>query len=200
MYSSLLNYYLITRMRPTKMHVVDVPNDGNCFFHTIAHYTGKTHESVRSDSVDFLKAHLDSYRDVLPEHYNIDELYVNGMWNTDVMDIIPQVVSDMYKIPISILTKIGNQMRFIHINRKYYKLFKFSDTVWSTNVIYIVLERNHYKIVQQVPISIVATDTHIERCRVYLNDKKRLCKHTNIKGLLVCTSHKNKLDRLRDAQ
>ena len=77
------------------MDRIEVPRDGNCFFHCIGLQTGETHEQVRQRVVDYMEEHSENYEEFLSDEDNVEALREEGEWNNDSMDVMVRAAADM---------------------------------------------------------------------------------------------------------
>ena len=83
------------RIKEQGMDRIEVPRDGNCFFHCVGLQTGETHEQVRQRVVDYMEEHPENYADFLSDEDNVDELREEGEWDNDAMDVVVRATADM---------------------------------------------------------------------------------------------------------
>ena len=100
---SLLDTHGLTR--------INVPADGNCFFQAIVNEVGgdATVQSMRYAVCDFLNAHKDDYeKQTASKNYQeeVQSLRNNGIWSSDLADIVPYAVASAVQRPIRIYTSL----------------------------------------------------------------------------------------------
>ena len=83
------------RIQEQGMDRIEVPRDGNCFFHCIGLQTGETHEQVRQQVVDYMEEHSENYEEFLSDKDSVEALRKEGEWNNDAMDVVVQAAADM---------------------------------------------------------------------------------------------------------
>jgi hypothetical protein len=74
---------------------VDVKGDGNCLFNTLALYYGFNHpnkatspKDLRADVVNYMITHLEDYAQYGVSREEIEEMRMDGKWNTDAGDLM----------------------------------------------------------------------------------------------------------------
>ena len=83
------------RIKEQGMDRIEVPRDGNCFFHCIGLQTGETHGQVRQQVVDYMEEHPENYADFLSDEDNVEALREEGEWDNDAMDVVVRATADM---------------------------------------------------------------------------------------------------------
>lgn len=83
------------RIKEQGMERIEVPRDGNCFFHCVGLQTGETHEQVRQRVVDYMEEHPENYGDFLSDEDNVAALREVGEWDNDMMDVAVPATADM---------------------------------------------------------------------------------------------------------
>ena len=77
------------------LYRVEVPRDGNCFFHCVALQTGETHSEIRQRVVDYMEEHPEKYEEFLSDEDHVNSLREEGEWNHDAMDVVVRATADM---------------------------------------------------------------------------------------------------------
>jgi hypothetical protein len=116
------------RIKEQGMDRIEVPRDGNCFFHCVGLETGETHGQVRKRVVDFMEEHPENYADFLSDEDNVEALREEGEWNNDAMDVVVRATADM----------LGQT---IHVHRPDGRIDEVGDGEEQMDVL---LEGNHY--------------------------------------------------------
>jgi superfamily II DNA or RNA helicase/ferric iron reductase protein FhuF len=83
------------RIKEQGMDRIEVPRDGNCFFHCVGLQTGETHTQVRQHVTDYMEEHPEKYEDFLSDEDNVVALREEGEWNNDAMDVVVKAAADM---------------------------------------------------------------------------------------------------------
>jgi len=83
------------RIKEQGMDRIEVPRDGNCFFHCVGLQTGETHGQVRQQVVDYMEEHPENYADFLSDEDNVEALREEGEWDNDAMDVVVRATADM---------------------------------------------------------------------------------------------------------
>ena len=117
--------------------IQQVPYDGNCFFHCLAHFLNKPHREVRKECIDFYLQKSDAeLQEFGVERNKIYDLYQNGIWNTNEFDCLPKIASELYQRTISVFRE--EQMRK--------DTFAISNS--HENPIHLRLKDSHYDIMK----------------------------------------------------
>jgi len=104
----------IERMRDTRrrqgFEEVDVPADGNCFFHCLSKILEKPHQQIRREVVDRLAAMPASERVRwgLEDDRQIEALRRDGEWANNAMDLVPHVAADLYELDLRVHSDPSN--------------------------------------------------------------------------------------------
>jgi superfamily II DNA or RNA helicase len=83
------------RIKEQGMDRIEVPRDGNCFFHCVGLQTGETHTQVRQRVIDYMEEHPEMYEEFLSDEDNAVALREEGEWNNDTMDVVVKAAADM---------------------------------------------------------------------------------------------------------
>ena len=111
-------YFVIVWMLPIGLFsfnnqtftLTKIPADGNCLFNCFvkAKITPKHISRLRGDVSSYIEDNIQDYTDFIG-HYNseklgelIDTIRTNGEWNTNISDIIPNVLSKMLEVNVYI--------------------------------------------------------------------------------------------------
>ena len=109
-------------LQPFDLHVtfkeieselIEVPKDGNCFFHCLAHTLSlssfnnilKSHTDIRKELIDFFITQEDIIQEHACDIENIKKLYKDGEWNYKEFDLLPELASIYYNKPIRIYNR-----------------------------------------------------------------------------------------------
>jgi len=95
--------------------LIEVPKDGNCFFHCLAHTLSlstssfnnilKSHTDIRKELIDFFITQEDIIQENACDIENIKKLYKDGEWNYKEFDLLPELASIYYNKPIKIYNR-----------------------------------------------------------------------------------------------
>jgi len=103
------------------LRIHNIRPDGNCFFSSIMYILQescpfKSISDFRFHTYKYMKQNTIKYKEHTSANYDeaIKKVSYNGIWNAEIFDIIPNVVSDMLKI--NILIHQGNQKNGIIIS------------------------------------------------------------------------------------
>ena len=124
------------------MDRIEVPRDGNCFFHCIGLQTGETHEQVRQRVMDYMEEHPEQYEDFLSDEDNVEELREEGEWNNDAMDVVVRAAADMLGQTIRIhrpdgrIDEIGegNEQIDVLLEDNHYTFLTYNDKAYNEEV------------------------------------------------------------------
>jgi superfamily II DNA or RNA helicase len=117
--------------------IQQVPYDGNCFFHCLAHFLKKPHREVRKECIDFYLQKSDAeLQEFGVERNKIYDLYQNGIWNTNEFDCLPKIASEVYQRTITVFRE--EQMTK--------DTFAISNS--NENPIHLRLKDSHYDIMK----------------------------------------------------
>lgn len=86
---------------------VDVPNDGNCFFASIAIQLdgyGVNANQVREAVVTEVTNHVDEYAPFIHNLSDIYKILLSGTWNDDIIDTVPVATANAYNIKLRIFS------------------------------------------------------------------------------------------------
>lgn len=84
--------------------VIDIEPDGNCFFRSLEPIVGKPHQTIRREVVDRLLEYPKEERVAwgMEDDEHVRDLYKDGVWANEVMDVIPKIAAEMYNLDMSI--------------------------------------------------------------------------------------------------
>lgn len=130
------------RIKEQGMDRIEVPRDGNCFFHCIGLQTGETHEQVRQRVVDYMEEHPEQYEDFLSDEDNVEELREEGEWNNDAMDVVVRAAADMLGQTIRVhrpdgrIDEIGEgkEQMDVLLEDNHYTFLTHNDKVYNEEV------------------------------------------------------------------
>lgn len=114
---------------------VDVPDDGNCFFHCLSKFLRKSHDQIRKECVDYFLNEENFMKEYGLEKENIELLYTDGVWDTNEFDLLPKIASKLYKKTI-----------FIHKRDSEFIETFFHDS--CKQPIYLCLKNFHYNVIK----------------------------------------------------
>lgn len=128
-------YYCYNEMTFIEYDTVDVPDDGNCFFHCLSKFLRKSHDQIRKECVDYFLNEKNFMKEYGLEKENIELLYTDGVWDTNEFDLLPKIASKLYKKTI-----------FIHKRDSEFIETFFDDS--CKQPIYLSLKNFHYNIIE----------------------------------------------------
>lgn len=127
-------YHCYNEMTFIEYETVDVPDDGNCFFHCLSRFLKKPHNDIRKECVDYFLNEKNLMKEYGLETENIKLLYEDGMWDTNEFDLLPKIASKLYKKTLFIHKRDSEFIEtFIHESCK--------------KPIYLSLKNYHYNII-----------------------------------------------------
>jgi len=100
----------VFRFNKSKFKFIEIDGDGNCLFNCFisAKKYGKSLGRLRSDVANYLEDNISSYSEYIKE-YNpdtvtslTDRIRISSEWDSDIMDLLPRVLSDLLKINVFI--------------------------------------------------------------------------------------------------
>lgn len=128
-------YYCYNEMTFIEYDTVDVPDDGNCFFHCLSKFLRKSHDQIRKECVDYFLNEKNFMKEYGLEKENIELLYTDGVWDTNEFDLLPKIASKLYKKTI-----------FIHKRDSEFIETFFDDS--CKQPIYLSLKNFHYNVIE----------------------------------------------------
>lgn len=127
-------YHCYNEMTFIEYETVDVPDDGNCFFHCLSKFLKKPHDQIRKECVDYFLKEKNLMNEYGLETENIKLLYEDGIWDTNEFDLLPKIASKLYKKTLFIHKRDSEFIEtFIHESCK--------------KPIYLSLKNYHYNII-----------------------------------------------------
>lgn len=159
---------------------IDVPDDGNCFFHCLSHFLKKPHEQIRKECIDYFLKQEELIKTYGLQKKQIKHLYRDGVWNTNEFDILPRIASSLY-----------NRTIYLYKEDSQFLETFFQKTFHDT--IYLSLKNYHYNIVVYPKISEV--DLVSQYCKHLLDTETLEEDLISILPLRVLSKHKNRLEK-----
>jgi superfamily II DNA or RNA helicase len=81
--------------RDNKKTIVEMPRDGNCFFHCLSEETNLDVPALRNNIVDYIQENREQYTEFETENTDYNKLREDGVFNNDEMDVAVRAASDM---------------------------------------------------------------------------------------------------------
>lgn len=159
---------------------IDVPDDGNCFFHCLSHFLKKPQAQIRKECIDYFLKQDELIKNYGLKKKEIKQLYENGVWNTNEFDLLPGIASQLYKKTIYLYKE----------DSEFLETF-FQKT--SKDTIYLSLKNYHYNIVVYPKISEVEFVS--QYCRHLLETETLEEKIFPMIPLRVLSKYKNRLEK-----
>lgn len=167
-------YHYYDEMTFVAYDTIDVPDDGNCFFHCLSKFMKKPHNEIRLECVNFFLKQKDIMKDYGLEKKNIEMLYEDGIWNTNEFDLLPKIASKLY-----------NRTIFIHKKDSEFVETFFRDS--RRKPIYLCLKNFHYNIILHNELT---QNTIIKKYLTILNQESVKENLYNLIPLKILSKHR----------
>jgi len=121
----------------TQMTLFGACNLRMSLLHAICGATGLRFDKVKSQCLFFIKTNVKEFRNILPQnwHTQISQYIIQRIWNSDLVDILPYILSIMLRQTIRVLSAEGNTTRVSKFSTEY------------GNPICLILSSGHFKYV-----------------------------------------------------